>query len=468
MPIVECSRRCPRLISISVIPGGNPEAAKEPEAFAAQWTRCDACGRFTCDRCLARAGGRCGCGQPSRLLTDAERIRVARAMAQNAQIPLSGTASAPAQTPTGASVVAAIYALGGPIDLALQQGNVAQALALGQQAAAALSTPNVRYAKPELEAALRWGEQYFRWQLWLPGAAYWRAATEAIAMSLPDPRMLEGAGAMGGAMLLLGGRVPESSPQAVEILRAARSVFGPDHVLCQRIAERVLARPAAPAAPVSPAAPATPAAPVASGPRMVKRVGFFRELKHGDPHGPSLHDVVRSAPAPHASSCVAYLRQNPILVASMGRVTDVLHPPNGRAGTGSVRTDGVWAWPDDFAHYVERHHAELPAAFVAHASARGWAPAQLSDADLAGLTLEPPPAPERVVRVRRAGQRKILAIKVVRELSGWGLAAAKDLVEGPVPFDIPVRAPNVDLSTAGRELTAAGFEWELVEARPPH
>ena len=38
---------------------------------------------------------------------------------------------------------------------------------------------------------------------------------------------------------------------------------------------------------------------------------------------------------------------------------------------GSVEyTDGVYAWPEGLAHYVQEHHVRLPAAFVEHARAR--------------------------------------------------------------------------------------------------
>lgn len=40
---------------------------------------------------------------------------------------------------------------------------------------------------------------------------------------------------------------------------------------------------------------------------------------------------------------------------------------------GTEQTDGVYAWPDGLAHYVEVHSVKLPAAFVEHARARDFA-----------------------------------------------------------------------------------------------
>jgi hypothetical protein len=144
-------------------------------------------------------------------------------------------------------------------------------------------------------------------------------------------------------------------------------------------AARVAARPgaaaAAPAAPAAavaaPAAPAGPAPGVVGGGK-VRRVGFFRELRHGHKEGPSLRDAVRAWAREDEGGIVAYLRGCPVLIASPGRAKDVLDPGGGRAGTGSVKTDGVWAWPDDLPHYVERYHVELPAEFLAHISARKY------------------------------------------------------------------------------------------------
>lgn len=80
MPVMGCGGGCARMISVSSIRGGNPSAKAEPDAFAAEWSQCTSCGEFTCDRCLARDGGKCACGVPGRVRTEDERIAIALEM----------------------------------------------------------------------------------------------------------------------------------------------------------------------------------------------------------------------------------------------------------------------------------------------------------------------------------------------------------------------------------------------------
>lgn len=106
--------------------------------------------------------------------------------------------------------------------------------------------------------------------------------------------------------------------------------------------------------------------------RKLARVGFFAELRHGDPGGQHLADARRAEPHPDEAALVAYLKGAPVLIAAMGPVRDVLDPSAGYIGSPSIQTDGTWAWPADLAHYVERYHAALPDAFVSHAQSRGF------------------------------------------------------------------------------------------------
>ncbi|MEQ1564058.1 MAG: hypothetical protein ABMA64_00355 [Myxococcota bacterium] len=106
--------------------------------------------------------------------------------------------------------------------------------------------------------------------------------------------------------------------------------------------------------------------------RKLVRVGFFAELRHGDPAGERLADARRAEPQADEAALVAYLKGAPVLIAALGPVRDVLDPSAGYIGTPSILTDGTWAWPADLAHYVERHHAALPDAFVTHARSRGF------------------------------------------------------------------------------------------------
>ena len=39
---------------------------------------------------------------------------------------------------------------------------------------------------------------------------------------------------------------------------------------------------------------------------------------------------------------------------------------------GSILTDGTFAWSNDLAHYVRRHHVVVPQAFLEHCAAHDW------------------------------------------------------------------------------------------------
>lgn len=43
------------MISVSVVPGGNPTALADPERFAVVHRACSSCGNRYCDRCIAKS-----------------------------------------------------------------------------------------------------------------------------------------------------------------------------------------------------------------------------------------------------------------------------------------------------------------------------------------------------------------------------------------------------------------------------
>jgi hypothetical protein len=101
-------------------------------------------------------------------------------------------------------------------------------------------------------------------------------------------------------------------------------------------------------------------------------VGFYKELRHGKPDGPSLREAIQATPGPDEARLAAYLRSGAVYLASPGPVRDVL-AANAIIGSLSIQTDGTYAWPSDFAHYIEKHHARPPAELVAHIAANGFA-----------------------------------------------------------------------------------------------
>lgn len=106
--------------------------------------------------------------------------------------------------------------------------------------------------------------------------------------------------------------------------------------------------------------------------RLLIPVGFYRELRGGKPHEPSMREAIQPASEPHEAKVVAYLKAGTLLIASGGVVRDVLEPASGMIGAPDILTDGVYAWPTIFAYYVERHHVRIPVDLASHMVANRW------------------------------------------------------------------------------------------------
>ncbi|MFY4717717.1 hypothetical protein [Streptomyces sp. LaBMicrA B280] len=114
---------------------------------------------------------------------------------------------------------------------------------------------------------------------------------------------------------------------------------------------------------------------------MIKRVGFFTELGgHSDASGPapSLRDSTRVAGQWDEDQVVAYLESSTEIYSTMGAERDIITGDVWIPGAGSLVTDGAWLWPVELAHYVRHHHVALPADFVDHIRANGYASPALS------------------------------------------------------------------------------------------
>jgi hypothetical protein len=112
------------------------------------------------------------------------------------------------------------------------------------------------------------------------------------------------------------------------------------------------------------------------------RVGFFREMPHGEPSDPSLVAERAAAPQPHQDALARYLAAGHVYIATPGLAKDVLNPKI-VIGPPSYLTDGTYVWPGDVAHYVRTYNVRLPTAFLEHALARGFAmPASVDRAQL--------------------------------------------------------------------------------------
>lgn len=119
----------------------------------------------------------------------------------------------------------------------------------------------------------------------------------------------------------------------------------------------------------------------------MKQLGFFRELPHGDPEGPSLLEAGRRTRDDEAA-IVRYLAESPVLAISGNAVYDVIDAQHPIAGRNAVRTGGAWIWPDDVAYYVAKYHIELPAEFIDDGPQTHWAVRNLTKAELEDMEQE--------------------------------------------------------------------------------
>jgi hypothetical protein len=106
--------------------------------------------------------------------------------------------------------------------------------------------------------------------------------------------------------------------------------------------------------------------PLPWGGRLIK-LGFFRELDHGESDGPSLDDCRAETPDPDDERIVRYLESGHLYTAAPGVATDVLAAdPDVDIGPPHILTDGTYAWPADLPYYVRHYHVRLPRHFVIH------------------------------------------------------------------------------------------------------
>jgi hypothetical protein len=96
----------------------------------------------------------------------------------------------------------------------------------------------------------------------------------------------------------------------------------------------------------------------------------------------------RSSSPPRADEAriAGYLRNAQAYIVSPGVTVDLLDG-EGPIGTGTILTDGEFAWPDDLAHYLETYHLELPQPFVDAIVGAGYEPPALTIHQLRGITL---------------------------------------------------------------------------------
>lgn len=119
----------------------------------------------------------------------------------------------------------------------------------------------------------------------------------------------------------------------------------------------------------------------------LKRVGFFRELRHGDNLGMSLKEAICDGASDHEDKIVEYLDGGVSFCITPGLVSDVLDESKGVIGNLEILTDGTWAWPSDLSYYVKVYHIELDNDFIEHIKKNDWTVQNKNNIDLLKLEL---------------------------------------------------------------------------------
>jgi len=114
----------------------------------------------------------------------------------------------------------------------------------------------------------------------------------------------------------------------------------------------------------------------------LRRAGFFRELRHGDPVGPSLLEQRGGIAAADSARVARYLSGGSVLATTGRFVDDWLEPSNASIAPLNVRTDGAWVWPGDLQFYVERYGVALPEEFLQHMAVHEWCARELTQDEL--------------------------------------------------------------------------------------
>lgn len=109
--------------------------------------------------------------------------------------------------------------------------------------------------------------------------------------------------------------------------------------------------------------------------------GFWRE--HSGDAFPSVLSASRQVLSEEKANLVAqYLSSCPVWIASPGVEFSGFND-GAEAGTGSVCTDGAWAWQDTMAYYVRQYKIAPPVEFLHHIECMGYSPP--SQVDVASL-----------------------------------------------------------------------------------
>jgi hypothetical protein len=125
---------------------------------------------------------------------------------------------------------------------------------------------------------------------------------------------------------------------------------------------------------------AAPSVPIEG---TLRPIGRFEEFGYG--YGAPSVATARGKRAPrNKAEVVKYLRGGKMFVFSPGIEKDVFDETK-LSDSSSIRTDGVYSWPEVLGYYVDRYDIELPEEFEEHMRANTWTVPQ--NIDVATLRL---------------------------------------------------------------------------------
>ena len=109
---------------------------------------------------------------------------------------------------------------------------------------------------------------------------------------------------------------------------------------------------------------------------IMKRVGFFKELTHGDKNATSIKEIIGQNTLDKESKIINYLNNGKIFC-----IAPVLDESKGVIGSLEILTDGEWIWPSDLSYYLQNYHIKLDEQFIDHIKKNNW---KVPDVDING------------------------------------------------------------------------------------
>ncbi|MWP62727.1 hypothetical protein [Gilliamella sp. Pas-s25] len=106
--------------------------------------------------------------------------------------------------------------------------------------------------------------------------------------------------------------------------------------------------------------------------KILKKVGFFRELYYGNADGESIFKFVHKGANYNIDKVSNYLKKGVVLMISPQITEDILSDERKKIGTLCIQTDGIWAWPSDLTYYTLNYNILLPSEFIEYMANNNW------------------------------------------------------------------------------------------------